>query len=238
METEGQLKSVVVFSGGQDSTTCLAIEVAKRGPDAVHAITFTYGQRHVVEVKCAERIARYFNVKHVVVDLGFMPQLVVSALTGDGDVSSAHPHNATLPASFVPNRNAVLLTLAHAYAQGIGAECVVTGVCQTDYSGYPDCREEFINALEAVLQLGSGSTVRIEAPLMHKSKAEIFTMAMHASALPAVIELSHTCYNGERGAGHRKVWGYGCGTCPACVIRARGWDEFIDTHAARAMNIG
>jgi 7-cyano-7-deazaguanine synthase len=129
-----------------------------------------------------------------------------------------------LPSSFVPNRNQLFITLAHSYAQKIGAETLVTGVCQTDYSGYPDCRQEFIFDIQKATNLGSDSKIVIRTPLMHLTKAETFELAKKENCLNDVLEHSHTCYNGNRDKLHS--WGYGCDDCPACELRKKGYNEF------------
>ena len=239
--------ALVVFSGGQDSTTILA--------HALHlgfeceAIGFNYGQKHAVELEQAKKIADKLKVPYRVVDMQAFGALVGrgTALVGDGggwQVNAASPlkHMSTeVHASFVPNRNAMMLTMAHGYAQIIGADTLWTGVCQTDYSGYPDCRKVFIDALENALNVGYETNVQIITPLMFATKAQTFKMAEDAHALDLVLEESHTCYNGVRGQPiddldengmhelalvHRHDWGHGCGECPACQLRAKGWEEY------------
>jgi 7-cyano-7-deazaguanine synthase len=213
-------KAVVIFSGGQDSTTCLFWALEKY--DEVEAITFAYGQKHSVEIEQSKIISERCDVKQTIVDISFLNTLVESALTSNGDVNEINEKG--LPASFVPNRNQLFITLAHAYAQKIGAQYLVTGVCQTDYSGYPDCRQDFVNAISVASNMGSASGIIIETPLMYLNKAETFELAWSLDCLDDVIELSHTCYNGDRE--HRYVWGYGCNQCPACELRAKGYVEF------------
>lgn len=237
-------KALVVFSGGQDSTTILA--------HALHlgfeceAIGFNYGQKHVVELEQAKKIAAKLNVPYKIVDMKAFGELVASgsALVGDGggmNVNDASPmkHMSTeVHASFVPNRNAMMLTMAHGYAQIIGADTLWTGVCQTDYSGYPDCRKVFIDALESALNTGYETNIQIITPLMFATKAQTFKMAEDAQALDLVLEESHTCYNGVRagrtnyskylGIIARHEWGHGCGECPACALRAKGWKEYTE----------
>jgi queuosine biosynthesis protein QueC len=150
--------------------------------------------------------------------------IVDSALTTGGDVSQSHARLKHLPASFVPNRNAIFITLSHALAQKIGAEILITGVCETDYSGYPDCRAVFIDSIQKTLHLASDTLIYIVTPLMKINKAQTFQLAENVSILDDVIELSHTCYNGDRT--HRHDWGYGCGECPACKIRQEGWLQY------------
>lgn len=217
-------KALVVHSGGQDSTTCLAW--ALKAFDEVEAITFVYGQRHDVELQCARAICQETGVRQHVVDFrSVFPAIAESALLNTSDdISAAHSANDDLPASFVPNRNAMFFTAAHALAQKIGAGHLVTGVCQTDYSGYPDCRAEFVAAIANTLNLGAATDIAIHAPLMNMTKAETFKMADELGFLETVVELSHTCYEGERTVRH--AWGYGCGQCPACELRRKGWEEF------------
>ncbi len=218
--------AVVVLSGGQDSVTCLG--VAMSAGYHVHCISFEYGQKHMVELECARKICDKFGVSLRIVDLTFLSKLVTSALTSDGDVNQQHEYKTDLPASFVPNRNALFLTVAHAYAQEVGADVIYTGVCQTDYSGYPDCRDEFIHALQYTLNRGYQTDIVIMTPLMFKTKAETFALAETCGMLGVVIEDTHTCYNGVRDTLH--AWGYGCGECGACKLRAKGWEEFTNAN--------
>lgn len=216
--------AVVVLSGGQDSVTCLGL--ALQNFEKVYAIGFHYGQKHSVELFCAERICLNHKVPFVVFNIPALQTIGNSALiAGSGqDVSEAHSQNAALPASFVPNRNALFLTTAHAYAQKVGAECIITGVCQTDYSGYPDCRLAFIELLEKTLNVGYLTNIKIITPMMSLTKAETFLMAEKLNFLDEVIDGSHTCYNGEHQL--KKAWGYGCGECPACKLRKAGYEEY------------
>lgn len=345
-----QNKAVVIFSGGQDSTTCLYWALKRY--DVVEAITFNYGQKHSIELDCAKAICEKENVKQTIIDISFLNTIVESALTSNGDVNEINKYG--LPASFVPNRNQLFITLAHAYAQKIGALYLVTGVCETDYSGYFDCRQEFINQIETTCNIGSfgsqpsaewiagfiegegwfsrqsydtkegkkyypvfgveqtdkgvlvlmreffgtGSIrknnmekrsplsrlqswtlkisgedcrlvynlmktrivtlrrkeqfgkweaehkkyfegdnqqisksnlgdkwIKIHTPLMRLNKAETFALAKTENCLQEVIEMSHTCYNGDHSNKHD--WGYGCGTCPACTLRREGYEKAI-----------
>jgi len=214
------MKAIVIFSGGQDSTTCLywAINRYKE----VEAITFNYGQKHSIELEQAKIICEKENIKHTIIDMSFLNTIVESALTSNGDINQVNKKG--LPTSFVPNRNQIFITLAHSFAQKIGAETLITGVCQTDYSGYPDCRESFIKAIEWSTNLGSQENIKIETPLMYLTKAETFLLAEKEKCLIEVINLSHTCYNGDRTNLH--IWGYGCGECPACELRKKGYIEY------------
>lgn len=215
-------KCVVIFSGGQDSTTCLYLAINKYGSENVEAITFNYGQKHSVELVQSKSICELTNVRQTIVDISFLNTIVESALTSNGDVNKLNDKG--LPASFVPNRNQLFITLAHAYAQKIGASKLMTGVCETDYSGYPDCRNVFIKQIEGTSNLGSDSNITIETPLMWLDKAQTFELAEKENCLDSVIENSHTCYNGNREIRHE--WGYGCGQCPACNLRQKGYEEY------------
>lgn len=216
-------RALVVFSGGQDSTTCLGW--AKNRFDYVESITFDYGQKHFVEIAQAQKIAQHLGVKNTLLSLDAFSQLNDSALINSKlDISSSHSTHTNLPASFVPNRNAIFFTLAHAFAQKQGIDNIIIGVNQTDYSGYPDCREDFVKALELALNLGSEANIMFHYPLMHLTKAETFTLSKEEGVLELVIDESHTCYNGDHT--HKHSWGYGCGECPACILRKIGWEVF------------
>ena len=214
-------KALIVFSGGQDSTTCLGW--AKNRYEEIECISFFYGQKHLIELEKSKEICKLEGIKQTIINIDFLGGLVNSALTSNGDVSAKHQDNNDLPASFVPNRNALFLTLAHAYAQKIKAQDIITGTCQTDYSGYPDCRREFIDLLEKTLNLGSATNLKIITPLMDLTKAETFKLAEKENCLKLVINYSHTCYNGSV---IFNEWGSGCGECPACELRKKGFYEY------------
>lgn len=221
---EKQKNVLVVLSGGQDSVTILGHALSKL--HNVRAISFNYGQRHSVELECAKEVCDLYGIEHKVIDISFFGSLVDSALTHEGeDVSQPHAAHANLPASFVPNRNMVMLTLAHAYAQTCNADEVWTGVCQTDYSGYPDCRDVFIHHLNTTLRIGYEVDIPIITPLMYLNKAQTWEMAYQAGFLHTVVDHSHTCYQGEHENLH--AWGYGCGECPACELRANGYYDWL-----------
>ncbi len=209
-------QALVVLSGGQDSTTCLYWALDKFGTDAVEAITFDYGQRHRVELGCAARVAEFAGVPHTVMPIDTFAALGGNALTDPSiDVQKDADVETDLPNTFVPGRNIVFLTFAAAYAWQRNIEHLVTGVAQTDYSGYPDCRQETIEALQLTIRLGMASNVVIHTPLMSLSKKETVLLARDLGALEAMV-LTHTCYDGRRPP---------CGECPACVLRARGFNE-------------
>jgi len=216
--------ALIVFSGGQDSTTCLGW--AKNKFDYVETITFDYGQKHKIEIVQAKKIADILNVKNTILNINAFTQLNDSALLEDSDldISSSHKTKTHLPASFVPNRNAIFFTLSHAFAQKQGIENIIIGVNQTDYSGYPDCREDFVLSLEKTLNLGSESNIKFHYPLIHLTKAETFQLSKDEGVLDLVVNESHTCYNGDHTT--KFSWGYGCGKCPACILRKEGWYLF------------
>lgn len=209
-------QALVVLSGGQDSTTCLYWALDKFGSNAVEAITFDYGQRHRVELGCAARVAEFAGVSHKVMPIDTFAALGGNALTDRNiGVQKDVDLETGLPNTFVPGRNIVFLTFAAAYAWQRNIEHLVTGVAQTDYSGYPDCRQETIEALQLTIRLGMASNVVIHTPLMSLSKKETVLLARDLGALEAMA-LTHTCYDGRRPP---------CGECPACELRARGFNE-------------
>ncbi|EKO4251459.1 TPA: 7-cyano-7-deazaguanine synthase QueC [Vibrio parahaemolyticus] len=206
-------KAVVVFSGGQDSTTCLVQALTQY--DEVHAITFDYGQRHKLEIEVAQSLCRELGVTaHKVMDVSLLNELAISSLTRD-DIPVSHELQANgLPNSFVPGRNILFLTLAGIYAYQIGALSVITGVCETDFSGYPDCRNLFVQAMENALQQGMEYDLSLVTPLMWLDKAQTWALADKYEHLELVKNKTLTCYNG--------VIGSGCGDCPSCKLRGEG----------------
>lgn len=212
--------ALVLLSGGQDSTTCLYW--ALRYFPRVEAIGFHYGQKHAVELEQARQIAQQASVSFTIMDLQGL--LRGSALIEHGqDVSAAHPMAPHLPASFVPGRNVLFLTLAASYGFTRGIHDLVGGMSQTDYSGYPDCRRPFIEAMEQALSLALDTTIRIHTPLMHLTKAETWRLARELDILDVIVELTHTDYHGDRSERH--PWGYGRLDNPASILRARGYEE-------------
>lgn len=217
----------MLFSGGQDSTTCLfwALTTFAR----VEALAFAYGQRHAVELQQAQRIADLAGVTLHTLDLS--GTLSGSALTEDGDLSAPHTLDASLPASFVPGRNALFLTCAASLAYTRGTYDLVGGMCQTDYSGYPDCRRAFIDSQQATLSLALGQDVRIHTPLMYLTKAQTWKLARDlgtvagCDVLEVVRRESHTDYGGDRATWN--AWGYGRLDNPASVLRAKGYEEAL-----------
>lgn len=212
-------KAVVVFSGGQDSTTCLV--QALKDYDEVHAITFDYGQRHKQEIEVAQKLAVELGVKaHKVMDVSLLNELAISSLTRDDIAVSHELQENGLPNSFVPGRNILFLTLAGIYAYQVGADSIITGVCETDFSGYPDCRNDFVKAMNSALVQGMDKPkLAIKTPLMWLDKAETWALADQYGALALVRERTLTCYNG--------IVGDGCGDCPACDLRKAGLEGYL-----------
>lgn len=238
-----QESALVLFSGGQDSATCLAWALERYG--RVETLGFDYGQRHAVELECRASIrqglanqnptwASRLGDDHTL-PLHALGEVSETSLTRDAEISMAENG---LPNTFVPGRNLIFLTFAAALAARRGIKHIVTGVCETDYSGYPDCRDDTIKALQVALNLGMESRYVLHTPLMWLDKAETWELAEKLGGHP-LVELinkeSHTCYLGERGTLH--AWGHGCGTCPACQLRKSGWDDYVahkkgtQTHA-------
>lgn len=212
----GHEKALVVLSGGQDSTTCLYWAIDRYGAEQVSSVSFDYGQKHRIELDSARTIAREAGVENKVLPIDTLAALGGDALT-DADISvDANANNRTdLPVTFVAGRNLIFLTYAAALAYRHDIRNIVTGVAQTDYSGYPDCREETIAALQTAIQLGMEFEILIHTPLMHRSKKETVELAVRLGALE-VMALTHTCYKGERPP---------CGQCAACELRAKGFAE-------------
>ncbi|AZD04295.1 7-cyano-7-deazaguanine synthase QueC [Pseudomonas chlororaphis] len=217
-------KAVVVFSGGQDSTTCLIHALPFY--DEVHCITFDYGQRHRAEIEVAQQLAKQLGATvHKVLDASLLNELAISSLTRDNiPVPTVNSSGESLPSTFVPGRNILFLTLASIYAYQVKAETVITGVCETDFSGYPDCRDEFVKALNKAVELGMEYRLRLETPLMWLNKSETWALADHHQQLSLVREQTLTCYNG--------VIGSGCANCDACNLRSRGLNDYLGNKAA------
>ena len=224
--------ALLLFSGGQDSATCLAWALSRFR--RVDTVGFAYGQRHHVEMQARERVReavvagfpdwapRLGNDR--VLNLDLLGDLGGNTLTGGGDIRQ---RDDGLPDTFVPGRNLLFFTAAGALAAQLGSRHLVAGVCETDYSGYPDCRDDTIKAMQVTLNLGMNTRFIIHTPLMWKDKADTWALA-HALGGDALVEIllehSHSCYLGERERRH--AWGFGCGHCPACVLRAGGWQDW------------
>jgi 7-cyano-7-deazaguanine synthase len=226
--------ALVLFSGGQDSATCLAWTLQRFA--RVEMLGFNYGQRHVIELTCRDRLldgikslradwAAKLGKSHTL-EIPTLAAISDSALTRDVAIAMGEDG---LPNTFVPGRNLVFLTFAAALAYRRGITHIIGGMCETDYSGYPDCRDATIKALQSALNLGMNKRFELHTPLMWLDKAATWQLADElggARLVDLIREHSHTCYLGERGARH--AWGYGCGECPACALRASGWQEYAE----------
>ena len=225
--------ALVLFSGGQDSTTCLAHALNRF--ERVETIGFDYGQRHHVEMQARLTVldelrgqfpawAPRMGQDHVL-DLAVLGQVSETSLTRD---MAFRMESTGLPNTFVPGRNLLFLTLAAALAYRRDLQVIVTGVCETDFSGYPDCRDDTMKAMQLALSLGMDKRFLIDTPLMWIDKADTWQLARDLGGdrlVSLIIEHTHTCYQGDRT--HRHAWGYGCGTCPACELRARGFERYV-----------
>ncbi|MET1030340.1 7-cyano-7-deazaguanine synthase QueC [Domibacillus tundrae] len=209
-------KAVVVFSGGQDSTTCLFW--AKQTFKEVIAVTFNYGQRHDAEIDVAKDIAADLEIPHHVLDMGLLNQLAPSALTRS-DIK-IETKEGELPSTFVEGRNLLFLSFAAILGKQAGARHIVTGVCETDFSGYPDCRDAFVKSLNVTLNLSMDHDFVLHTPLMWLDKKETWKLADELGAFNYVRERTLTCYNGIKGSG--------CGECPACSLRQNGLDQYLE----------
>jgi 7-cyano-7-deazaguanine synthase len=224
--------ALVLFSGGQDSTTCLALALSKY--ERVETVAFDYRQRHHVELQARLKVLQEIRQgfpdwdgrlgEDHLLDLAVLGQVSETSLTRD---MAFQMEQTGLPNTFVPGRNLLFLTLAAALAYRRDLQVIVTGVCETDFSGYPDCRDDSMKAMQLALSLGMDRRFLIETPLMWIDKAATWRLA-HALGGQALVDLivehTHTCYLGDRT--HRQAWGYGCGRCPACELRARGFERF------------
>ena len=225
--------ALVLFSGGQDSTTCLAWALQRFA--RVEMLGFSYGQRHAIELACRDRLlsglkslrpdwAAKLGESHTL-EIPTLAEISDTALTRDVAIAMGEDG---LPNTFVPGRNLVFLTFAAALAYRRGIRHIIGGMCETDYSGYPDCRDDTIKAMQVALGLGMERRFVIDTPLMWIDKAQTFALAEEIGGAPfldLVIEETHSCYLGERTRRH--AWGYGCGECPACRLRAEGYARFI-----------
>lgn len=211
--------AVVLLSGGQDSATCLYWARERFAP--LYALGFDYGQRHRVELTQARVLAERAGVKYDVLNLqALLPAFAPNALT-DPTLEVQNATDGGLPNTFLPGRNLLFLTLAAQYGYARGAFDIVGGMCEADFSGYPDCRQDFVDAAAVAVSRAFDKTARIHTPLMRLDKAETWRLADALGCLTEIVEHSHTCYEGDRTRRHD--WGYGCGLCPACVLRKRGF---------------
>ena len=225
-------KALLLFSGGQDSAICLAWALSRF--EEVETIGFDYGQRHNVELQARQNVrskvqelnetwGEKLGEDHLI-DFSALGEISETAMTRDVEITM---DASDLPNTFVPGRNLLFFNLAGALAYRRGIGSLIGGMCEADYSGYPDCREDTLQALLKSMNMGMATDFQIETPLMHLTKAQSWALAKELGGqelVQIVREESHTCYLGERGKLHD--WGYGCGTCPACELRAKGWQEY------------
>jgi len=224
-EYDKMRESVVLISGGQDSVTTLL--VAMKETIVRFLIFVDYGQRHKVEKEMVDMWAQKFSIPILEVPFDFLSQVPSGLTEPSADIEGSHPIFPNLPVSFVPGRNLFFYLIAGTIARLNGIDIVYTGVCETDYSGYPDCRKNVVSAMTHTIREGlDSSNFIIKTPLMYLSKAQTFKLADDLGYLQDIIEDTHTCYVGDRTKRHD--WGYGCGSCPACKIRANGYKEFLE----------
>ena len=231
----GTDRALVLFSGGQDSTTCLAWALSRY--KHVETIGFAYGQRHAIELTCREPIRQALacdalGEDHMVDLTATLAGLGQTAMTADIEIAMTEEG---LPNTFVPGRNLLFATCAAALAWRRGLRRIVLGVCETDYSGYPDCRDDTIKAMQLALNLGMQRRFVLETPLMWRDKAATWELAASLGGdalVDTVRTLTHSCYLGDRT--HRHDWGYGCGTCPACALRSNGWHRWREQNGESA----
>lgn len=218
-QTINKTTCMVLFSGGQDSTTCL-LSAMKQYKEVI-AVSVNYGQRHVQELDCAKAIAKELGVEHHILDMSLLGQLAPNALTRTDQVVDETKEEGALPNTFVDGRNMLFLSFVAVMAKQRGISKIITGVSQSDFSGYPDCRDVFIKSLNVTLNLSMDYEFVIETPLMWLNKAETWQMADDLGRLDYIRDKTLTCYNG--------VVGDGCGNCPACHLRKRGLDQYLET---------
>lgn len=205
-------KALVIFSGGQDSTTCLVQAIKQYGREQVETVSFNYGQRHAIELDKARFIAHDLGVKQMVIDTRVLTQTSHNALLDDKQVIES-PDGEHYPNTFVAGRNALFIILAASYAYGQGIAHIITGVCETDYSGYPDCREVFIQSINQSINLAMDFQFTIHTPLMYLTKAQTWQLADELGYLDYIMRYTHTCYYGVE---------HGCHQCPSCLLREQG----------------
>ena len=225
-------RGLVLFSGGQDSTTCVAWALERY--KEVLTLGFDYGQNHSVELTCRKDILRALEADFVwkgslgddyLIDLSFMRTLGTNSLTSDAPITRL---SSGLPSTFVPGRNLFFVTAAASLAYQLNISEIIIGACDTDYSGYPDCRRNTLNSLEKTISLGMDASFVLRAPLMNLDKAKIWELAASLggeSFVHLIREKTHSCYMGDRTVMH--AWGYGCGKCPACSLRSKGFERFV-----------
>ena len=213
--------AIVLLSGGQDSTTCLYW--AKKRYDKIEGIFFHYSQRHEIEYECAKDIAKKTSIKLHEFTIPAFKKIGGSSLTNDIEMDDS---SKKIPNTFVPGRNIIFLSFAAAVAYKSRINDIIIGVNEEDYSGYPDCRSNFIKSMNTSLQLGLEYEINIITPLQNLSKAGIWQLSDELGILDIIKKDTHTCYKGDRSKLHS--WGYGCGECPSCLLRKKGYEEFLN----------
>ncbi|WP_267343904.1 MULTISPECIES: 7-cyano-7-deazaguanine synthase QueC [unclassified Gilliamella] len=211
-------KALVIFSGGQDSTTCLLQAIADYGRENVETISFQYGQRHAIELEKAKWIADDLGVKQTVIDTSVIKQTTNNALIDDAQEIKA-AKDGDYPNTFVDGRNMLFLLLAGCYAKQQGIKDIIIGVCETDFSGYPDCRDIFIKSMNVSMNLAMDYAFNIKTPLMYLTKVQTWEMADKLGYLDYIRNHTHTCYYGVEG---------GCGKCPSCILREKGLNQYLN----------
>ena len=208
-------KAIVIFSGGQDSTTCLIQAIQHYGQHNVEAITFQYGQRHAIELEKAQWIAQDLGIKQTLIDTSVIKTITHNALM---DTNATIQQQGEMPNTFVDGRNALFLLYTAIYAKGQGIRDIITGVCETDFSGYPDCRDVFIKSMNVTLNLAMNYDFNLITPLMYLTKAQTWALADELGYLEYIRQHTHTCYLGIE---------QGCGECPSCVLREQGLHSYL-----------
>lgn len=218
----GNKRAIVLLSGGQDSVTTLAYAAKHAVGYELYAITFEYGQRHKAEIDFAKGAAKYFEAKHKIIKCPVFPGNSLTEwdaeIKADGGIDN-------LPTTFVPGRNLVFLSLASSFACSLGADRIYAGLCMTDYSGYPDCRQEFVDKFTTTAKYAMPlpDKFTVYTPLMYSTKAQTFSLAAQLGVLPFILKNTLSCYKGTM---HSHEWGWGCGECPACQLRKKGYESF------------
>lgn len=221
-KTLDQQSAVVIFSGGQDSTTCLVQAIAHYGLEQVHAVSFRYGQRHELELQSSLDICQRLGVKHHrIITLEELSGLTENALMNQ-EIKISQSQDASYPNTFVPGRNALFILYSAIYAYQMNIANIIIGVSQADYSGYPDCREEFIRSINASINLAMDQAFTIQTPLMYLDKAAVWELSDQLGYMEFVRKHSHTCYEGKQG---------GCKCCPSCLLREQGLKNYLAKKA-------
>ncbi|WGE58247.1 7-cyano-7-deazaguanine synthase QueC [Actinobacillus equuli] len=217
-------KAVVIFSGGQDSTTCLFQAIQEFGVENVEVVTFQYGQRHAIELEKAAWIAKDLGVKQTLIDTSVIKAITSNAMMEEREIKQ----KGNTPNTFVDGRNALFLLYTAIYAKGQGIQTIFTGVCETDFSGYPDCRDVFVKSMNVTLNPAMDYNFNIRTPLMYLTKKQTWELADKLGAFDYIRQHTHTCYLGVEG---------GCHTCPSCVLREKGLNEYLSEKTSGQKNV-